>query len=185
MIEQAGQAVGAAQGAEAAFMFSEFHRQVVADPANSHWVQRQHRQARIDLHGGGLQLQTGAEQGDRKPPTQALNQQPFEEQALTACGEVVHRHHRQNRHAGQGIELHGCGPEPTHQRIEQQVAVLGVVWHASASSKLKGQMGPDQAIEQQQRPGPLRDVQAGNTGHNGKHADTQANNARQVDPPDK
>ncbi|MNT29850.1 hypothetical protein D3C72_1656120 [compost metagenome] len=135
-------------------MLGEIHCQPVADPADRHRIQGQHWQAGVNLQRRRLQLQAGTEQDNRKPCTQALDKEPLEEQALTTRGEVVHRHHCQDGHAGQWVELHGGSPESTHQRIDQQVAVFGVIGDGGASSQLKRQVWPDQAIEQQQAPDP-------------------------------
>ncbi|MNR31316.1 hypothetical protein D3C85_1488210 [compost metagenome] len=130
-----------------------------------------------------MQLQPRAEQGDRQQHAQALDQQALEEQALATGSEIIHGHHRQDGHAGQRVELQSGGPEPAHQRVQLQVAVLGVVRNVGAQGDLIGQVRPGQAVEQQQAPDPGRHRQAGNPGHYAEHADPQADDTRQVNPP--
>ncbi|MNE89767.1 hypothetical protein D3C80_1872120 [compost metagenome] len=61
MVEQPGQAVGEAQGAQPALVVGQLDRQLVADPTQGQRIECQHRQAGIDLQGRGRQLQAGAE----------------------------------------------------------------------------------------------------------------------------
>ncbi|MNE12868.1 hypothetical protein D3C80_1056880 [compost metagenome] len=49
VVEQPGQAVGTAQGTEGAFVLGQFDRQLITDHANRQGVERQHRQASVDL----------------------------------------------------------------------------------------------------------------------------------------
>ncbi|MNC26986.1 hypothetical protein D3C75_751400 [compost metagenome] len=100
VVEQPGQAVGQAQGAQPALVVAQLDRKLVAHPAQGQWVQRQHWQARIDLQGRGDQLQARAKQQDGGEHASQLRQRSAKDHALAAGGDVVHRHHRQHGHAG-------------------------------------------------------------------------------------
>ncbi|MNN06955.1 hypothetical protein D3C81_1197630 [compost metagenome] len=181
MVEQPGQTVCEGQGAQPALVVGQLDRQLIAHPAQGQRVQRQHRQAGIDLQGRGVQLQAGAERQDGDKHAGQLGQRPAHEHPLAAGSDVIHGHHRQHGHTGQRVELHGGGPEPAHQRIEQQVALFCLIRGGRAASPEVGHVRPQQPVEQHQPPYPGRRRQRSHAGHDAEQADAQAYNAWQVD----
>ena len=149
VVKQAGEAVDAAQGTERAFMFGQFDCQLIADHANGHGVERQHRQAGIDLNQTDRRVELQAEHHCTHGGAQHLGQCATYQQAFATGGDVIHGDHRQQGHGGQRRELQRGGPEPTEHSVIHQVALFGVVGEFGTGCQLIRKVRPDETVDQQ------------------------------------
>ncbi len=127
MIEQAGQAVGAAELAQDVAMFPELERDLMVHPANEDGVDHQNGQTGIDLRHVAVQVDDGVEHRQRDQHTQCLGAKALQHKARACSRHVVHGHHGDHGDAWNGTDPHCANPESAHQRIEQYVAPFGQV----------------------------------------------------------
>ena len=112
VIEQAGQAVGTAQGTQGALVFRELDGQAIAGHADGDGVENQHRQAGIHLDQADIGVERRTEHQPGHCHAHQLREHALDHQLFAARRDVMHGHHREDGHCSQGRELCGCGPEP-------------------------------------------------------------------------
>ena len=180
VVEQARQAVGAAQGQQFTFVAGQGDGLAVADPAQGQGIQHQDRQAGIQLGLGGHGDKFWCEQQQRGAQPQCLRHPTREQETRPADGDVVHAHHRQGGDAGQRVEVHRANPEPTAKGIEQQAAAFAAQGIGRAQRTLKSQVRPRKGIDQHPGPHPQGRIQRIHAERHAHKAERQPQQARFV-----